>query len=89
MRKHILFELNGRESAKHDSPGGTAQKFSRTFQLVEGTVGSEKLEHGRLKSHDYFASVFGLGLEDGHVPIFWLLLYIRYLGLTVAIEKAV
>ena len=33
--------------------------------------------------HAGVPSFFGLGLEDGHVPTFWLLLYF---GLTTRIE---
>ena len=35
---------------------------------------SDKLEHGCRMIHALGPSVVGLGLEDGHVPTFWLLL---------------
>ena len=38
------------------------------------TVDSNTLEHGCRMMYAGFASLFGLGLEDGHVPTFWLLL---------------
>ena len=39
----------------------------------ETTVGSKKLQHGGRMFDACFPCFFGLGLEDGHVPIFWLL----------------
>ena len=38
------------------------------------TVDSKKLEHARRVIYAGFPSLLGLGLEDGHVPTFWLLL---------------
>ena len=40
------------------------------------TVVSKKLEHGCRMIYDGFPFFFGLGLEDGHVPTFWRLLYL-------------
>ena len=37
-------------------------------------VDSKKLEHGCRMIHAGFPSLFALGLEDGRVPTFWLLL---------------
>ena len=41
-------------------------------------VDSKMLEHGCRVIYAGFPSFFGLGLEDGHVPTFWLLLYGLY-----------
>ena len=38
----------------------------------EPTADSKKLEHGWRTSYAGRPYFFGLGLEDGHVPIFWL-----------------
>ena len=38
------------------------------------TVDSNKLEHGCRLIYAGIPSLFGLGLQDGHVPTFWLLL---------------
>ena len=46
-------------------------------QRLCDTVDSKKLEHGRRMFYTGFASFFGLGLDDGHVPTFWLLLYVQ------------
>ena len=40
------------------------------------TVGSQKLEHGCRMIDAGFPSFFGLALDDGHVPTFWLRLSI-------------
>ena len=37
----------------------------------------KNLEHGCSTTCAGFPSFCGLGLEDGHVPIFWLLLYYK------------
>ena len=47
---------------------------SRSDDCPRFTVDSKKLEHGCGMIHAGFLSFFGLGLEDGHVPTFWLLL---------------
>ena len=46
----------------------------KTTGLRNPTVDSKKLEHGWRMIHAGFPSFFGLGLEEGHVPTFWLLL---------------
>ena len=38
------------------------------------TANSERFDHGRRMIYASFPSFFGLGLEDGQVPTFWLLL---------------
>ena len=43
---------------------------------VDKDIDSKKLEHGCWMIHAGLPSSFGLGLEDGHVPTFWLLLYL-------------
>ena len=44
------------------------------------TASSKKLEHGRRLIYAGVPSFFGLGLEDGHVPSFWLLHIWTYVG---------
>ena len=47
-------------------------------------VDSEKLEHGCRMIHADFGSYCTVGLEDGHVPTFWLLLYIH---MTICLDR--
>ena len=42
--------------------------------VFNGTEDSKKLEHGCRVICAGVPSSFGLGLEDSHVPTFWLLL---------------
>ena len=52
--------------------------FVCTFEVVESdtvTAQSQKLEHATRIIYAGIPSFFGLGLEDGHVPTLWLLLY--------------
>ena len=42
----------------------------------KSTVDSKKLEHGCRMIYAGVTSFFGLGLEDGCVPTFWLFLYV-------------
>ena len=53
--------------------GSTACKAG--FPSCRSTVGSDKLEYGCRRIYAGSPFVFGLGLEDGHVPTLWLLLY--------------
>ena len=51
-----------------------AGEHIEAWQLKQFTVDSKYLEHGWRMINDGFPSFFGLGLEDGHIPTFWLLL---------------
>ena len=50
------------------------------------TVNSKKLEHGCRMIYAGSASFCCLGLEDGHVPTLWPLLYSRNLRVSSLIE---
>ena len=52
-------------------------RFETCPNSAATTVDSNKLEHGCRIVHTGVPSFFGFGLEDGHVPTFWLLLYCR------------
>ena len=43
------------------------------------TVGFRKLENGSEMISAGLPSFFGLGLEDGHIPTFWLVLNRRHM----------
>ena len=63
-----------RGSAEAQFDAGFSRRFGVEFvrcmqRYIE--VDSRKLEHGCRMTYAVFASFFGLGLEDGHVPIFW------------------
>ena len=57
------------------SRGPSCEKKAGARYGVGNTVDSQKLEHGCRMIYAGVPSFFGLGLEDGHVPTFWLLLY--------------
>ena len=48
--------------------------FKEVFGMEANTVDSNKLEHACKVIYAGFPSFFGLGLEDGHLPTFWILL---------------
>ena len=58
----------------------TAARHGRPNMLclanAQRTVDPKKWEHGSRIVYAGFTSFYGLGLEDGHVPTLWLLLYI-------------
>ena len=54
---------------------GEGGAFGRAAHIVD----SRKLEHACRVLYAGCPSFFGVGLEDGHVPTFWLLLQVPYL----------
>ena len=55
-------------------PIGSSTQYSRTLVPNTITVDSRKLENGRGRIYSGVPSFLGLGLEDGHVPPFGVLL---------------
>ena len=64
----ILAIIN--EAPTFDPPKGLGSQ-------AVGSLHSKKLEHGCRMIYVGFPFFFGFGLEDGHVPIFWVLLQKR------------
>ena len=65
-----------RASAAAHAVAGRAAETAADVEVTSRptTVDSNKFEHGCGRIHAGLHSFFGLGLEDGHVPNFWILL---------------
>ena len=58
-------------------PGPEWQVYGQSGMPGRIAVDSKSLEHGCRMVYGFFSSFYALGLERGHVPVFWLLLYVH------------